>query len=39
MKNASFSQIKIADNPKPSTSAIIENRPLDSFINQYLNVG
>lgn len=43
MKNATLSQPKTEDKPKPSTSAAIDNRPLDNFIDQYrmneINVG
>lgn len=44
MKNATLSQPKTEDKLiKPSTPAAIDNRPLDSFIDQYrmneMNVG
>lgn len=39
MKNAILSQPKVVDKPKPSTSTDLDDRPLDNFINQYLNVG
>lgn len=39
MKNATLSQPKIVDKPKPLTSSVTDNRPLDNFIEQYLNVG
>lgn len=39
MKNTTLSQPKIVNKPKPSTSSITDNQPLDNFIEQYLNVG
>lgn len=39
MKNATLSQPKTVDKPKPSTEMVIDNRPLDNFIDQYMNVG
>jgi len=39
MKNATLSQPKIVNKPKPLTSTAADNRPLDNFIDQYLNVG
>lgn len=39
MKNTTLSQPKSIDKPKPSTSTETNLRPLDNFIDQYLNVG
>lgn len=39
MKNATLSQPKSVENPKPLTSTETNSRPLDNFIDQYLNVG
>lgn len=39
MKNATSSQLKTVDKTKPSSLAIEKVHPLDSLINQYLNIG
>lgn len=39
MKNATLSQPKIVEKPKPSSSIKMDDRPLDNFIDHYLNVG
>lgn len=39
MKNATLSQPKAVDKTKPSNLTIEDHRPLDNFIDQYLNVG
>lgn len=39
MKNSRLSQPKTIDKPKPSASTETTIRPLDNFIDQYLNVG
>lgn len=39
MKNASLSQPKTVDKPKPLNEMVMDNRPLDNFIDHYMNVG
>lgn len=39
MKNATHSQPKIVEKPKPLSSIVIENRPMDNFIDKYLSAG
>lgn len=39
MKNATLSQPKAEEKIKPSNLTLENHRPLDNFIDQYLNVG